>query len=126
MNTQLPTNYQQFIHLSRYARWNEAQQRRETWHETVSRYFDFFEKHLDLSKKYEVLKKENQILKSNIVQDEFLNLENIQLRKLIDEQDVFIHFSLAKQLALTLYLYFKEQSKEVLLQINKKKNDLFC
>ena len=47
---------------------------------------NFFEKHLDLSKKYEVLKKENQILKSNIVQDEFLNLENIQLRKLIDEQ----------------------------------------
>ena len=49
---------------------------------------NFFEKHLDLSKKYEVLKKENQILKSNIVQDEFLNLENIQLRKLIDEQVV--------------------------------------
>ena len=46
MNTQLPTNYQQFIHLSRYARWNEEQQRRETWNETVSRYFDFFEKHL--------------------------------------------------------------------------------
>ena len=43
MNTQLPTNYQQFIHLSRYARWNEEQQRRETWNETVSRYFDFFE-----------------------------------------------------------------------------------
>ena len=46
MNTQLPTNYQQFIHLSRYARWNEENQRRETWDETVSRYFDFFEKHL--------------------------------------------------------------------------------
>ena len=44
--TELPTNYQQFIHLSRYARWNEEQQRRETWEETVSRYFDFFEKHL--------------------------------------------------------------------------------
>ena len=47
MNTiELPTNYQQFIHLSRYARWNEEKQRRETWSETVSRYFDFFEKHL--------------------------------------------------------------------------------
>ena len=44
--TELPTNYQQFIHLSRYARWNEEKQRRETWSETVSRYFDFFEKHL--------------------------------------------------------------------------------
>ena len=42
----LPTNYQQFIHLSRYARWNEDKQRRETWNETVSRYFDFFETHL--------------------------------------------------------------------------------
>ena len=45
-NVGLPTNYQQFIHLSRYARWNEENQRRETWNETVSRYFDFFEKHL--------------------------------------------------------------------------------
>ena len=42
----LPTNYQQFIHLSRYARWNEDKQRRETWDETVARYFDFFESHL--------------------------------------------------------------------------------
>jgi len=45
-NAELPTNYQQFIHLSRYARWNEEHQRRETWSETVSRYFDFFENHL--------------------------------------------------------------------------------
>ena len=43
---ELPTNYQQFIHLSRYARWNEENQRRETWEETVSRYFNFFHKHL--------------------------------------------------------------------------------
>jgi len=42
----LPTNYQQFIHLSRYARWNEEIGRRETWNETVARYFDFFEAHL--------------------------------------------------------------------------------
>tara|TARA_R100001530_G_scaffold85252_1_gene59428 strand:+ start:4356 stop:6290 length:1935 start_codon:yes stop_codon:yes gene_type:complete len=44
--TELPTNYQQFIHLSRYARWNEELGRRETWNETVARYFDFFEAHL--------------------------------------------------------------------------------
>ena len=44
--TELPTNYQQFIHLSRYARWNEEHQRRETWEETVIRYFDFFGKHI--------------------------------------------------------------------------------
>jgi len=46
MNIQLPTNYQQFIHLSRYARWNEEKKRREAWEETVARYFDFFEAHL--------------------------------------------------------------------------------
>ena len=46
MNTNLPTNYQQFIHLSRYARWNEEKGRRESWTETVTRYFDFFENHL--------------------------------------------------------------------------------
>ena len=48
MNKQieLPTNYQQFIHLSRYARWNEDLQRRETWQETVKRYFDFLDEHL--------------------------------------------------------------------------------
>ena len=29
--TKLPTSYQEFIHLSRYARWNEDTGRRETW-----------------------------------------------------------------------------------------------
>ena len=38
--------YQQFIHKSRYARWLEKENRRETWEETVKRYFDFFEGHL--------------------------------------------------------------------------------
>ena len=42
----LPTTYQQFIHQSRYARWQEDKRRRETWPETVKRYFDFFEEHL--------------------------------------------------------------------------------
>jgi len=42
----LPTQYQQFIHLSRYSRWLEDEQRRESWEETVARYFNFFEEHL--------------------------------------------------------------------------------
>ncbi len=42
----LPTTYQEFIHLSRYARWNEDTGRRETWQETVKRYFDFMQEHL--------------------------------------------------------------------------------
>ena len=46
----LPTDYQSFIHISRYARWIEDFNRRETWNETVDRYFDYMETHL--SKKY--------------------------------------------------------------------------
>ena len=38
MNNYLPTDYQAFIHTSRYARWLEKEQRRETWAETVDRY----------------------------------------------------------------------------------------
>lgn len=42
----LPTPYQEFIHLSRYSRWLDDKKRRETWSETVARYFDFFTEHL--------------------------------------------------------------------------------
>ena len=42
----LPTEYQEFIHLSRYSRWLPEKGRRETWSETVGRYFDFFTEHL--------------------------------------------------------------------------------
>jgi len=42
----LPTQYQQFIHLSRYARWDYDKKRRETWGETIDRYFTFFQEHL--------------------------------------------------------------------------------
>lgn len=34
--------YQQYIHKSRYARYIEEEKRRETWHETVARYVDFW------------------------------------------------------------------------------------
>ena len=38
----LPTQLQSFIHKSRYARWLDAEQRREEWPETIDRYVDFF------------------------------------------------------------------------------------
>ena len=38
MSNILPTDYQAFIHTSRYARWIEEEGRRETWSETVGRY----------------------------------------------------------------------------------------
>ena len=50
--------YQQFIHKSRYARWLENENRRETWDETVKRYFDFFEKHLESHKGIKSQRKE--------------------------------------------------------------------
>jgi ribonucleoside-triphosphate reductase (thioredoxin) len=40
MNNYLPTDYQAFIHTSRYARWLEDEGRRESWSETVERYMD--------------------------------------------------------------------------------------
>lgn len=42
MSIELPTQLQQYIHLSRYARWLEDEKRRETWEETVDRYASFF------------------------------------------------------------------------------------
>ena len=50
----LPTDYQNFIALSRYARWKEDEQRRETWGETVTRYFDYMEKHLKDNHNYKL------------------------------------------------------------------------
>ena len=38
ISNHLPTDYQAFIHKSRYARWLDKEGRRETWGETVGRY----------------------------------------------------------------------------------------
>ena len=46
-NNYLPTEYQTFIHASRYARWLPDESRRETWIETVTRLTNFFQIHLD-------------------------------------------------------------------------------
>lgn len=42
----LPTVYQQFIHQTRYAKWIESKNRRETWEETVDRYMTHMIEHL--------------------------------------------------------------------------------
>lgn len=39
---QLPTPLQEYVHKSRYARWIDKAERRETWEETVQRYVDYF------------------------------------------------------------------------------------
>ena len=46
LTSRLPTSYQEFIHLSRYSRWLPDKKRRETWDETIKRYFDFFQDYL--------------------------------------------------------------------------------
>ncbi len=40
----LPTEYQNYIAISRYARWIEEKNRRETWSETVERYVSYMQK----------------------------------------------------------------------------------
>jgi ribonucleoside-triphosphate reductase len=54
ISNQLPTDYQNFIALSRYARWKEDEQRRETWGETVTRYFDYMAGHLSSKHGYQL------------------------------------------------------------------------
>ena len=44
---QLPSEYQNFIYLSRYSRWLEEEGRRETWDETVNRLISFFRNHVE-------------------------------------------------------------------------------
>lgn len=43
MPRELPTPYQQYIHQTRYARWDDEKGRRETWPESVGRYVTWFE-----------------------------------------------------------------------------------
>ena len=66
----LPTQFQTFIHLSRYSRWLHEENRRESWTETVRRYFDFFETHLKENTKFSLTKALRAELESAI-----LNLE---------------------------------------------------
>ena len=50
----LPTDYQNFIHLSRYSRWIDQKERRETWKETINRYLSFMSDHLKENYNYTI------------------------------------------------------------------------
>tara|TARA_Y100000590_G_scaffold465054_1_gene636163 strand:+ start:744 stop:1592 length:849 start_codon:yes stop_codon:yes gene_type:complete len=52
----------------------------------ISNSYNFFEDHITLYNSYNKLKEENNELKNNISKSDFLELENSQLRKLIEEQ----------------------------------------
>jgi ribonucleoside-triphosphate reductase len=51
-NGSITDPYRNFIHISRYARWIESENRRETWQETVDRYCNFMKDHLVLNYGY--------------------------------------------------------------------------
>ena len=52
MSKTIENPYENFIALSRYARWIPEENRRETWGETVDRYFDFMLGHLEKDNNY--------------------------------------------------------------------------
>ena len=52
MKNTIENPYENFIALSRYAKWVEAEGRRETWAETVDRYFSFMLDHLSKNHNY--------------------------------------------------------------------------
>lgn len=52
MSNSIENPYENFIAVSRYARWLEEENRRENWRETVNRYFDFMLNHLNKNCNY--------------------------------------------------------------------------
>jgi ribonucleoside-diphosphate reductase alpha chain len=52
MSNTIENPYENFIALSRYARWLEKENRRETWGETVDRYFNFMVNQLETKHNY--------------------------------------------------------------------------
>jgi len=66
-NNYLPSEYQQFIHTSRYARFIDEEKRRETWPETVSRYVGFVTDHIENNYKYKLNNKIKEELLDSIL-----------------------------------------------------------
>jgi ribonucleoside-triphosphate reductase (thioredoxin) len=67
ISNHLPTDYQNFIALSRYARWKEDDERRENWGETVDRYFDYMTTHLKKNHQYTMTKALTTMLRDQIM-----------------------------------------------------------
>lgn len=63
----LNTDYQKYIHLSRYSRWMEDKGRRETWEETVDRYITFFQKHLTEKYNYMLSEEDMERIRSSML-----------------------------------------------------------
>ncbi len=61
------SDYQRFIHTSRYARWDDELQRRETWEETVTRLVNYYEYHLKEYVGYTLKQDDKNLLYKSIV-----------------------------------------------------------
>ena len=65
----LPSLYAEYIHQTRYARWDDDLGRRETWPETVGRYIDFISLQASRSG-YEMTEEEVEFIRSSILNTE--------------------------------------------------------
>ena len=65
--TDLMSNYQTIIAMSRYARWMEGESRREIWEETVTRLLDFYKSFLYKNHKHSMSKEMYTDLYTSIV-----------------------------------------------------------
>ena len=68
MSNTIANPYENFIALSRYARWIPEENRRETWGETVDRYFDYMLNHLEKNYNYSPTEKLVAELKDGVFQ----------------------------------------------------------
>ena len=93
MSIELPTLYQQFIHLSRYSRYRYEDSRRETWTETVDRYFGFFEEHLSEQCNFKVSTQAKNTLRNAV-----LNLEIMYHYSIIVMNYVYMRAKKCKKL----------------------------
>ena len=59
----LPTDYQTFIHLSRYSRWLNDDNRRETWEETITRLVNYFKYHIETNLEISLKEEDEDIWK---------------------------------------------------------------
>ena len=91
MSKYTPDYYQQFIHLSRYARWDYEKKRRETWEETVDRYMKFFKKTLKENNNYEIPKKDYDDVRQAILNHEVMP----SMRALMTAGDALEHENIA-------------------------------
>jgi len=63
----LSSEFQKFIHLSKYSRWDYDKKRRETWNETVERYITFFIEHLKERCNYDLTTSEIDQIRNGIL-----------------------------------------------------------